>query len=504
MTSVRWWRRLDLRLALVVIGVLTLVGSGLVAWQQRQAQHDADAFMQWQSLNLAHYIAGRQPQPLVDAAGRFRPNALADTAMYIQMIHPALEAYLLDRDGTIVQHSLGLAVPALTRVDLDAVRTLLDLAPALPVYGDDPRRPGRRNLVSLAALPQSGPPRGYLYVVLRGEQAQLVQEQAGAGSSREAAWGITVAALGLSGLAILVVQWRVTSRLRRLAQRLHSFRPAGDVRPDSAPRGDEIDLVCEAVEALQLRIDQQFRRIEEADRARRELVTNISHDLHTPLASIQGYVETLLLQAGQHDAVAREAHLRTVLRHAQRVGRHVAELFELSKLESPRAEAVLEPFCMADLISDVVQGHRLAAEQRGVSLRLASDADRDALVLADIGLIDRVLQNLVDNALRHCTRGGWVELAVRADGEQVQVHVSDNGSGIAEADLPHIFERYWRAPAADVPETTAAADSPPAHAGLGLAIARRIVELHGSTLGVRSEPNRGADFSFALRRANAA
>jgi signal transduction histidine kinase len=503
MTTVRWWRRLDLRLALVVVGVLTLVGSGLVAWQQRQAQRDADAFMQWQSLNLAHYIAGRQPQPLVDAAGRVRPNALADTAMYIQMIHPALEAYLLDRDGTIVQHSLGHAVPVLSRVDLDAVRTLLDRAPALPVYGDDPRQPGRRNLVSLAALPQGGPPRAYLYVVLRGEQAQLVQEQAGAGSSREAAWGITVAALGVAGLAILVVQWRVTSRLRRLAQRLHGFRPAGDDdRRGSAPRGDEIDLVSEAAQALQRRVDQQFRRIEEADRARRELVSNISHDLHTPLASIQGYVETLLLQADQLDAAARESHLRTVLRHAQRVGRHVAELFELSKLESPRAEAVLEPFCMADLLSDVVQGHRLAAEQRGVSLRLADDADRDALVIADIGLIERVLQNLVDNALRHCARGGWVELSVRADGDRVQVRVSDNGSGIAAADLPHIFERYWRAPATDAPDT-ATADSPPSHAGLGLAIARRIVELHGSTLGVRSESNRGADFSFALRRARA-
>ena len=501
MTSVRWWRRLDLRLALVVIGVLTFVGIGLVAWQQRQAQRDADAFTQWQSLNLAHYIAGRQALPLVDAAGRFRPNALADTAMYIQMIHPALEAYLLDRDGTIVQHSLGPAVPVLARVDLDAVRPLLGRTPALPVYGDDPRQPARRNLVSLAALPGSGPPRGYLYVVLRGERAQLVQEQAGAGSTREAAWGITVAALAFAGLAILVVQWRVTSRLRRLAQRLHGFRPAGDDRPDTTPRGDEIDLVDQAAQALQRRIDQQFRRIEEADRARRELVSNISHDLHTPLATIQGYVETLLLQANQHDAAAREAHLHTVLRHARRVGRHVTELFELSKLESPRAEAALEPFCMADLLSDVVQGHRLAAEQRGVSLRLADDADRDALVIADIGLIERVLQNLVDNALRHCARGGWVELAVHAEGDHLQVRVSDNGSGIAAADLPHIFERYWRAPADEAPDTTAAADSRPAHAGLGLAIARRIVELHGGTLGVRSEPNRGADFSFALRRA---
>jgi signal transduction histidine kinase len=461
------------------------------------AQRHADAFVQWQSLNLARYIAERQAQPLVDGAGRFRPHALADTAMYIRMIHPALEAYLLDRDGAIVQHSLGDATPALARVRLDAVRSLLDGgAPELPVYGDDPRRPPQRNLVSIAALAPGGALQGYLYVVLRGEQARLVQQQAGAGAARQAAWGITIGALALAALAILAVQWQVTARLRRLLLRLQAFRAdvEGDAdMPARAARGDEIDRVEEAAEALKRRVDQQFQRIEQADRARRELVSNISHDLHTPLASIQGYAETLLLQADRLDAVTREAHLRTVLQHARRVSRHVAELFELSKLESPRTQAVLEPFCICDLLSDVVQSHRLAAEQRGVDLRLAADADREALVLADIGLIERVLQNLVDNALRHCGSGGWIELDVQADGERVRVRVSDNGSGIAAEDLPHIFGRYWGSKEREAPTDTATAGT-----GLGLAIARRIVELHGSTIGVRSGPRCGAQFSFFL------
>jgi signal transduction histidine kinase len=112
-------------------------------------------------------------------------------------------------------------------------------------------------------------------------------------------------------------------------------------------------------------------------------------------------------------------------------------------------------------------------------------------VLADIALIERVLQNLVSNALRHTPSGGRVCLTVLPQGDRVLVRVSDNGQGIAAEDLPHIFERYWtRSPASD--------SAPPDRTGLGLAIVRRILDLHGTTIGVRSAPQQGAEFSFAL------
>ena len=141
---------------------------------------------------------------------------------------------------------------------------------------------------------------------------------------------------------------------------------------------------------------------------------------------------------------------------------------------------------MAELLNDVVQGQQLAAQERGLTLQLAPDAHRDLRVLADIALIERVLQNLVSNALRHTPAGGQVTLTVLPQGDKVVVKVSDNGQGISTEDLPHIFERYWtRAPSSD--------QAPPDRTGLGLAIVRRIVEGAGGTLELADAPGGGLD-----------
>jgi two-component system, OmpR family, sensor kinase len=248
---------------------------------------------------------------------------------------------------------------------------------------------------------------------------------------------------------------------------------------------------------MQQRIAQQLRHLEDQDRLRRELVSNISHDLHTPLANVQGYVETLLLADERLDAAARRQHLQTALRHLQRLHRRIADLFELSKLDVGGVAPCFEPFRLGELLQDVVQDGQFAALERGVVLSLAAGAELHACVRADIGLIERVLQNLVDNAIAHTPRGGAVTLAVERDasGMALRVAVIDTGSGIAREHLPHIFERYWRAD--DAP----AAAGHGASAGLGLAIVKRILDLHGSPVRVQSDPGLGTRFEFSLPQA---
>lgn len=501
MSALPWWRRLDLRLALVVVVSLTLLCGAMLYWQDQQAQRRQDAYDQWQNLQLARYIADRQAKPMIDAQGQVRSGALADTAMYIGLIHPALEAYLLDTQGRVLQHSLPAPGPALQQVNLGAVQPLLNLRLSgaerslqLPVYGDDPRQPGRPNLVSIAALPDDAHVQGYLYVVLRGAAASEVSAQNLGQSQFGPAWGLTLTAVALVALTIVALQMTITGRLRRLAAQLQAFR-----QPDGAallgPRAvqDEIDLVAQAAGQLQTRVQQQFHQLEEGDRLRRELLSNITHDLHTPIANIQGYVETLLLAGDKLSPALRQQYLQTSMAHCQRLSRRVAELFELARLESGQAQAQLEPFCIADLLNDVAQSQQLSAQQRGVVLCLAPDIDRQAQVLADIRLIERVLQNLVENALRHTPALGRVELALQIHGAHIVVRVSDNGQGIAVQDLPHIFERYW-----SKRDGTADAPVPSAAAGLGLAIVKRILALHGSQIDVRSALREGTEFSFAL------
>jgi two-component system, OmpR family, sensor kinase len=154
-------------------------------------------------------------------------------------------------------------------------------------------------------------------------------------------------------------------------------------------------------------------------------------------------------------------------------------------------------FCLAELLQDVVQDYRLEAQQRGVTLALEAGSHAQARVHADIALIERVLQNLVDNALRHTGSGGKVRLAIEASHPQhLTLAISDSGAGIAPEHLPHIFERYWR------PGEVEPQDAPSRSAGLGLAIVKRIVELHGSAIRVHSVPQRGTTFAFALPQAS--
>jgi signal transduction histidine kinase len=164
------------------------------------------------------------------------------------------------------------------------------------------------------------------------------------------------------------------------------------------------------------------------------------------------------------------------------------------ELGAGRVTPQTEVFCLAELLQDIVQSYQLAAQQRGITLQLSTGSQAEAKVPADIAMIERVLQNLIDNALRYTGAGGTVELAIENDGAFLKVSVSDNRPGIRSEHLPHVFERYWRAPEVDDHGAGASA-------GLGLAIVKRILEMHGSAVQVHSEFRRGTRFGFVLPQA---
>jgi signal transduction histidine kinase len=493
-----WWSQLHVRLSLLVAALMLLAGAALWVLSARHGEQTALEASQRMNLGLADYIVTHQPRPLIGADGRPDPALMQDMAGMVMKINPAVEVYLLDTQGQVLAHAIEGLGPLATRVDTRRVRELV--APQrpdmLPVFGDDPRDPGRSTIVSVAPIGDGAAMRGYLYVVLQGRMAQSVQATLGNSNAlRSAAVGIALV-VGGAALVMALVLTRLTRPLRLLTRDAERFRGDDEVAAAAPQRSSEIERLRRATAAMRERIAQQFRRLEDADRMRRELVGNISHDLHTPLASVQGYIETVLLRGDALDAAGRDQHLRTALSHARKLDRRIGELFELSKLDAGRVQPRAEVFCLAELLQDVVQDYRLDAQQRGVTLALEAGSHAQARVRADIALIERVLQNLVDNALRHTGHGGRVRLAIESSHpQQLMLTVSDSGAGIAPEHLPHIFERYWR------PGEAEARDVPSRSAGLGLAIVKRIVELHGSVIRVHSVPQQGTTFAFALPQA---
>ncbi len=499
------WRllqQLHVRAALVAIPLLALLGAGMVLLLKHYSEQTALEASQRMNLGLADYIVEHQPPGLIGANGLAEAARMRELALNVMMINPAVEVYLLDAQGRVIAHALeGLQGPDPVgrSVDMAPVRRLLDGRRSgelrLPIVGSDPRNAGRLNTFSVApvAAPSAPSGMGYLYVVLNGNAAQIVSASL-ANSDALRALAVSVALATALAAAVLLIAWqKLTRPLRHLTQELQAFR--GETEADVAGgAGDEIAVLRKAVQAMQQRIAQQFERLEAGDRQRRELVSNISHDLRTPLSNIQGYVETVLLRGEQLDGAARAAHLRTALRHVDLLGKRIADLFELSKLDAGRVEPKHEAFCLAELLQDVVQNYQLTAQQRGVRLNLAAGSHTQARVRADIALIERVLQNLIDNALRYTVAGGDVTLAIESQGAFMQISVADTGRGIAHEHLPHIFERYWRV--TDAEDAGSSASS-----GLGLAIVKRILDLHGSVVRVHSEFKRGTRFEFLLPQA---
>ena len=310
---------------------------------------------------------------------------------------------------------------------------------------------------------------------------------------------VAIGAVVFALLAALCVFQLFTRRLQRLSAAIEAQRAAGGATPprlpDADPAGDEVARLAAQFEELGARLAAQSAALERSTRQRSEQLANVAHDLRTPLATMQGYLELLLLQQDRLDGAEARNYLQTAARQSERLGRLVADLFELTRLESDGLRPDTEDFAVAELAHDVAQKFALDAGRRGVRLQACIEPGPlgpPLRVRADIGLAERVLENLVENALRHTPPGGAVTLAAERTPGRATLIVADTGEGIAATELPGIFERYHRAERIGQPTRAGG------HGGLGLAIARRIVGLHGGELTVESRPGEGTRVAFDL------
>ncbi len=420
-------------------------------------------------------------------------NEQVDAAMLdkiarkVAMTNPGVEIYLVDYAGNIRGSSLAMDEIVRKKVALQPIYTGLTAAMNFPLRGTDPRRSRGTKIFSVARLE---PPIGYLYVILADASRDSVIRTVQNSTVLKVSLWVMVAALAtMSAFGIWMFAY-LTRRLRRLSRTMTAFRESDFVLAEKMQRltpKDELDSLQNIFADMSERISEQVQDLRQVDELRRELITNISHDLRTPLAAIQGYLETLQLKATTLTQDERQHYLLAASKHSERLGKLIFDLFELSRFDAKAVQAHPEPLLLQELAQDIVLKFEDAATTKGVELKLTV-AKGLPFVKADVGLIERALTNLIENALRYTPSGGEVSLALHKHPDSVQVIVADTGQGISPEDLPFIFERFYRAKGND--EKTGS--------GLGLAITKRILELHGQEIKVSSTPGRGTTFSFDL------
>ncbi len=427
--------------------------------------------------------------------GRAKEDAIREIFHMLMAVHPGIEVYLLDKGGGILAYSAPPGKVKRERVSLGPLEMFLDGSKPFPILGDDPRSPERRKVFSVAPVPPEGPAEGYLYVILGGEEYDTVSQMLEGSYIVQLSIWVAGGGVLFALLTGLLLFYRLTYRHRRLARAVEAFQQDGfSSSPDILKRldtgkGDEIERLGAAFARMADRIAQQIRELRRADNLRRELVTHVSHDLRTPLTSLQGYLETLSLKEGELSAEDQKAYLQIALGHCRRLSTLVSDLFELSRLDSPDVRIRPERFSMGDLVQDVLEKFRLVAEGKKILLRMRIE-EGIPFAHGDIGLIDRVLENLIENALRHTPENGEITIEVQEKDSGLTVRVSDTGCGIPPEKLSRLFD--------PTPGISGEPGKDGEGAGFGLVIARRILGLHGCGLMAESVVGAGTTFEFTL------
>lgn len=235
--------------------------------------------------------------------------------------------------------------------------------------------------------------------------------------------------------------------------------------------------------------EDQIEELKKAENYRREFVGNVSHELKTPIFNIQGYVHTLL-EGGLEDENISKKYLEKAVKNVERLSAIVEDLEAISQLETGQLQLNYERFDLKRLANDVIDSLEITAKERNITLDQETVNQPNVLVMGDIGRIRQVLTNLLSNSIKYGKAGGQTIIRLHDEEERVKVEIADDGIGIDKDHLPRLFERFYRVDKSRSREQGGT--------GLGLSIVKHILEAHGQSIEVDSEPGKGTTFWFYL------
>jgi len=421
--------------------------------------------------------------------GETNQEVLKNIFHNIMVINPNIEVYLLDTEGKILSYFAPNKEIVLDKVPLEPIEEFLEVGDSTFVMGVDPKNEHGEKTFSAAEVYEGNILRGYIYVILGGEDYEdAAQFVFGSYILRLGVRSMTITIIAAALLSLVAIGL-ITKNMRKIVSVVRRFKE-GDLNArikfkSKGELGEFAGSFNEMADTIVKNIDE----IKTMDNLRRELVANVSHDLRTPLATIQGYIETILIKADTLSEEERKKYMHTIFNSTERLKNLVSELFELSKLEARETKPKLEPFSLAELVQDIQQKNSLLAEEKNIKLEVKFPYDLP-MVYADIGMMEKVIQNLLDNAIKFTQANGNVLIKLTPEKKEILVEIQDTGQGIHQDELLHIFDRYQRNQRSNQKENEGL--------GLGLAIVKRIMEVHELEIDVNSIPEKGTNFSFKI------
>jgi len=421
------------------------------------------------------------------------------------LFEPDTQLYLLDADGKVLASTNETPLAPGFKVALDPVKQAVAAAEgkrrAPYVMGDDPEHMNADAVITARALGRalirpSEPVAGYLYLVAQGAAPREGRFELFRSSLAGPALASVLAVIVLATLLASWIVATVTRPLRVLSSAVAAAArdgfdatPEPAIIPPASGRRDEFGQLHEGFQMLLATLRRQWDTLRTLDRFRREGVSNLSHDLRSPLTATVACLETLEQRwAGDEARGADRALVEVALRNTRNAAQLVRSLGDLAQLDEPEFKLKTMRLDVGELLDDISLRFGDRAQRQQVSLLSEAAGGPAPVAFIDIELFERAVANLVDNALRYTPAGGRITLAAQAFEGQVRVTVSDSGAGIPAAEQAQLFDRLFQG-------SDARSEG---GKGLGLAIVKRIAELHGGGVAVQSAAGVGTVVTISL------
>jgi signal transduction histidine kinase len=327
------------------------------------------------------------------------------------VMNPSIEVYLLDAAGKVLSYYAPHKEIQLSAVSLAPIQKFIQAEGKEFIMGDDPRNSKVQKIFSAARIEKDARLAGYIYVVLAGEEydstMEMLLNKHILGLATQTIL-ITLAATLLIGLGAFKLITRNLKAIINTVEKFHKGNLQSRIQVNSK---DEFALLALTFNQMADTLANNLEELKTAEALRRELIANVSHDLRTPIAAIQGYAETIMMKNEQLTNADRKRYTGIILQSSEKLKKLVDELFELSKLEASHSKPYMEVFNLAELIGEIFVQYRILAQPKHLSVSYTS-SQAAILVRADIGMIERVLQNLIDNAIKYTPENGSITIQV--------------------------------------------------------------------------------------------
>ncbi len=481
-------RSLYWKISLSFTLVLLIIAFSYMLITTRAAQNYFMHTTQKLNASVADYLV-KEVSPFQN--GEVNEEALGTIMHSMMAVNPGIEVFLLNPEGEILSYVVLDSKVKLKRVDLVPIETFISSEGEEFITGDDPRSTDYKTIFSATEIYENDKLLGYVYITLASEKYEAIATSLLGSYWLNLTFNSFIVALVVALLIGLVLTILLTRNLRKIVKTVNEFKEGNlKARIPEMKSNSELAVLSSTFNQMADSILHNMESLQNVDNLRRELIANVSHDLRSPLAIINGYVETLIIKGDRITAEERNNYLKIINSSTDKLTKLVADLFELSKLESGQMQLKLEPLKIQELLYDSCLKYELLAKTKNITLE-ADISSSLPTVEADLYLIDRVIQNLVDNAVKYAPPHGTVVMKAYfcTTNNRVCVSVKNSGKGIPEKDLAAIFDRYYMV---DKEKNKIEGT------GLGLAIVKKILEIHDSEIKIVSDSSSYTEFIFEL------